>query len=120
MTFTTPPAKFGGTNKRGARRTDFKGATGDEAPAIVTTDLRRMPAVVRRFFRNKLAVVGLFVIAAAATVHDISARSSHAQAATPQPCLLLHGKRLFTLAGYEVNASFTPGGKFHRVEISRQ
>src|ERR671913_2023617 len=51
MTFTSPPAKFGGTNKRGARRTDFKGVRGDEAPAIVTTDLRRMPAVVRRFFR---------------------------------------------------------------------
>ena len=57
--------------------------------------------------------------AAAATVHNISAKSSHAQAATPQPCLLLHGKRLFTLAGYEVNASFTPGGNFHRVEIQK-
>jgi hypothetical protein len=58
--------------------------------------------------------------AAAATVDNISAGSSHAQqAATPRPCLLLHGKRLFTLAGYEVNASFTPGGKFHRVEIQK-
>ena len=59
--------------------------------------------------------------APAATVHNISAKSGHAQqAATPQPCLLLHGKRLFTLAGYEVNASFTPGGNFHRIEISKQ
>ncbi|HEX6624091.1 MAG TPA: hypothetical protein VF064_10295 [Pyrinomonadaceae bacterium] len=55
--------------------------------------------------------------AAAATVHDISAGSGHAQTATPRPCLLLHGKRLFTLAGYEVNASFTPGGKFHSFEL---
>ena len=58
--------------------------------------------------------------AAAATVHDLSAGGGQAQAATPRPCLLLHGKRLFTLAGYEVNASFTPGGNFHRVEISKQ
>jgi hypothetical protein len=58
--------------------------------------------------------------APAATVHNIPAKSGHAQAATPRPCLLLHGKRLFTLAGYEVNASFTPGGNFHSFELRAQ
>lgn len=58
--------------------------------------------------------------AAAATLHDLSAVGRQAEAAAPRPCPLLYGKRLFTLAGYELNATFTPGGEFYCIEINRQ
>ncbi len=56
--------------------------------------------------------------AAAATLLNLSAGGRRARPAALRPCTLLRGKKLFTLAGYELNATFTPGGDFHRFEIS--
>lgn len=58
--------------------------------------------------------------AAAATLLDLSAEARRAKPPAPRPCPLLYGKRLFTLAGYELNATFTPGGEFYCFEINRQ
>lgn len=38
--------------------------------------------------------------------------------AATRPCILLRGKQLATFAGYELNATFTPDGKFFRFEIN--
>ncbi len=58
--------------------------------------------------------------AAAKTLFNFSAGSRQAKAHRTQPCTLLHGKQLFTLAGYELNATFTPNGEFHCFEINKQ
>lgn len=47
-------------------------------------------------------------------------KASVAKTAAPRPCILLRGKQLATLAGYELNASFTPDGRFYRFEIGKQ
>lgn len=54
---------------------------------------------------------------AAARVQDFSAAGRVASAALAEPRALLHGERLFTIAGYELNASFTPGGEFFCFEL---
>lgn len=47
-------------------------------------------------------------------------KASHVKPAAPCPRVLLRGKQLVTLAGYELNASFTPDGRFYRFEINKQ
>ena len=68
-----------------------------------------------------LLCAGSFAYRAAAdTLLSLSAGGRHTKAADPRPCPLLHGKQLFTLAGYELNATFTPGGEFYCFEISKR
>ena len=80
----------------------------------------------RRLFRLTCAAclllcAGSFAYrAAAATLLNLSADSRRSRTTAPRPCPLLHGRQLFTLAGYELNATFTPGGEFYCFEINRQ
>lgn len=57
--------------------------------------------------------------AAAATMLDLSAGGRRVEPSAPRPCPLLYGKRLITFAGYELDATFTPGGEFYCFEINK-
>lgn len=64
-----------------------------------------------------LLCAGVFAYRAAASVRELAPHGSAAKDAREASRVILRGKRLVTVAGYELNASFSPGGDFFCFEL---